>query len=269
MTTQTAADGWARSLADWSIPGDILARAPQNPWAFPTDLFQRRAAAALDAKPTPSALRALEGLGSGGTVLDVGAGGGAAAFAIRSRMSHLTAIDSSADALAGLRKRARGARVRVDTVLGSWPDVAHAVSAHDVVVCHHVVYNVPRIAPFLRELDRHARRRVVVELSAAHPLASLNPLWLQFHGVTRPTAPTAADFLSVVAELGFTVTIDRWTANHEPAADHLERARLARIRLCLPETREPEVAEALASLGPAMTERVTVTWDPSTNAAGS
>jgi SAM-dependent methyltransferase len=261
MSATAAADSWAWALADWRIPPEILAAAPQDPWAFPTDLFERRADAALHSPPTPSGVRALEGLVNRGSVLDVGAGGGAAAFALRDRMTRLTAVDSSADALTGLRSRARAARVDAHTVEGSWPDVAGDVSVHDVVVCHHVVYNVPQIATFLAELDRHARKRVVVELTDRHPLANLNPLWLKFHGLVRPDRPTADDFMGVVAELGLTASAVRWETEADDGLDVAARARMARIRLCLPEEREGEVAHALAALGPPRTTRVTVWWD--------
>jgi SAM-dependent methyltransferase len=251
MSASAAADSWARALSDWRLPPEILAAAPQDPWAFPTDLFDRRGEAALTAASTPSALRALEALAPRGSVLDVGAGGGAAAFALRDRMTRLT----------GLRARAGTAGVQARTVEGSWPEVADRVSAHDVVVCHHVVYNAPRIARFLAELDRHARRRVVVELTDRHPLANLSPLWLKFHGLVRPDRPTADDFMAVVAELGLTAYAVRWDADADDGLDAAARARLARIRLCLPVEREGEVAEALAILGPPRPTRVTVWWD--------
>ena len=69
--------------------------------------------------------------------------------------------------------------------------MAAQAAAADVVTCHNVLYNVPDLEPFLAALTGHARRQVVVELTAAHPLTSLNPLWLRFHGLQRPTGPTA------------------------------------------------------------------------------
>jgi hypothetical protein len=81
--------------------------------------------------------------------------------------------------------------VAVITVAGSWPQVAPDVEAADVVVCHHVLYQVTDLPPFVRGLTFHARRRVVVEMIARHPQAWMADLWLRFHGLRRPMAPTA------------------------------------------------------------------------------
>jgi len=64
------------------------------------------------------------------------------------------------------------------------------------VTCHHVLYNVAELGPFVTALTSHARRLVVVELTARHPLTALNPLWERFHGLVRPNVPTACDALA-------------------------------------------------------------------------
>ena len=104
--------------------------------------------------------------------------------------------------LALLSERAASAGLDLRTVAGRWPGVAAQVPPADVVTCHHVVYNVPDVEPFLTALTRHARRRVVVEMTTVHPLTVLSPLWLRFHGLTRPDGPTAADLLAILAEIG-------------------------------------------------------------------
>src|SRR5436305_422520 len=71
-----AAERWAQALAAWAIPPAILTAAPESPWGFPTQLFERRADT-VPAEPTPSTQRALEALPEGGAVLDVGCGAGA------------------------------------------------------------------------------------------------------------------------------------------------------------------------------------------------
>ena len=68
-----AAERWQAELAGWAIPDEILAQAPESPWGFPPELF----AAPPDPIDTPSRDRALEALPPGGSVLDVGCGGGA------------------------------------------------------------------------------------------------------------------------------------------------------------------------------------------------
>jgi SAM-dependent methyltransferase len=263
MTSRPGADArWSAALAAWAVPARILAAAVEDPWSFPTELFQRRADAALGVIGTPSARIAADALATDGSVLDVGAGGGAAGLALAGRLRRLTAVDVSQAALAGLTARASAAAISTSTVLGSWPEVASDVGAHDVVVCHHVAYNVPSLAAFVRALDDRALRRVVLELTERHPMHALNPLWHRFHGVVRPEGPTALDAVEVIAELGISPRVERWLPESDPDPMPFEaRVSLARRRLCLPPGREPEVAAALAELPAERVGRVTIWWD--------
>src|SRR5581483_9636651 len=99
---------WRDDLDSWEIPADILAAAPETPWGCPTTLFARSAeeAVATDGALTaagersPSVRRALEALPDGGSVLDVGAGGGAASLPLCPPAASVTAVDQSAEMLA-------------------------------------------------------------------------------------------------------------------------------------------------------------------------
>lgn len=61
-----SADRWSEALDAWRIPDRILRDAPESPWSFPTELFQRRADAAIGTVSTPSAERAWEALDQAG-----------------------------------------------------------------------------------------------------------------------------------------------------------------------------------------------------------
>jgi hypothetical protein len=134
-----------------------------------------------------------------------------------------------------------------------------------VVVCHHVAYNVAELAPFLLALGAHARHRVVLELPVTHPLSHMAPYWRMFWGLERPTGPTAEDCLAVAREAGIDAQLEVWTDETYSARASLtpaQQARFLRIRLCLPEDREPEVAAALAEAGtPAPRRTATLWWD--------
>jgi hypothetical protein len=119
------------------------------------------------------------------------------------------------------------------------------------VVSSHVLYNVPDIGPFLVALHEHARRRVVVEITARHPLSVLNPLWRRFHDIERPERPTWRDAASAVRTLGIDPNVEtyRRPAGAASATSFEALVRATRIRLCLAPELEPAVATALVEGG--------------------
>jgi hypothetical protein len=82
----------------------------------------------------------------------------------------------------------------------------------------------------------------VVEVTTLHPQSRLNPLWLRFHGIERPTRPTAMDAVAVLREAGLDVKWQQW---NEPRAGGFRRPEdivvWVRRSLCLPPDRDPEV----------------------------
>ena len=256
-----AARRWAEDLAAWAIPPEILAAAPESPWGFPPSLFAHAAShPGADSGVSNSTRRAAEALPAGGSVLDVGAGAGAASLPLAPPAGNLTAVDQSRPMLEAFAAGASGARVAHTEVEGSWPDVAGQVAPADVVVCHHVLYNVADLVPFVTALTAAARRRVVVEITAEHPQSSLTPLWQQFHGIDRPSRPTADDAIAVLADLRLDPGVEPWEAPFRwIGAPDEEVIAFVRRRLCLPAERDPEVA---AALGPPVPRRLVTLWWP-------
>jgi hypothetical protein len=158
----------------------------------------------------------------------------------------------------------------VETVTGRWPDVADRVAPADVVVCTNVLYNVADLGPFALELTRHARRRVVVELTARHPMSDLNPLWLRLHGLARPQRPTADDAVAALRALGLPVRAHAWTRQAvSEFTTYQDMLAVTGQRLCLTPDRVSDLDAALRDLGvdPAhprlgtpMRDVVTVWW---------
>jgi SAM-dependent methyltransferase len=243
-------DRWREDLAAWAIPEHITAAVADSPWVLPRQVFARRADRLRRDPGGPSFERAWEALDPPGSVLDVGSGAGAACLPLAPRITALTAVDADDEMLGLLAGRAGEAGLAARTVPGRWPDVGGQVGPADVVTCHHVVFNVPDLGPFVEALTGHARRRVVIETAAAHPLTSLNPLWLRFHGLRRPEGPTAADTIGILAAMGHDPRHTGWS---RPAgADYGSMAELVEVtrrRLCLPPERAGEVETALVELG--------------------
>jgi SAM-dependent methyltransferase len=243
-------DRWREDLAAWAIPEHITAAVADSPWVLPRQVFARRADRLRRDPGGPSFERAWEALDPPGSVLDVGSGAGAACLPLAPRITTLTAVDADEEMLGLLAGRAGEAGLAARTVHGRWPDVGGQVGPADVVTCHHVVFNVPDLGPFLEALTGHARRRVVIETAVAHPLTSLNPLWLRFHGLRRPEGPTAADTIGILAAMGHDPRHTGWS---RPAgADYGSMAELVEVtrrRLCLPPERAGEVEAALVELG--------------------
>ena len=266
---------WRDDLSAWAIPADITSGVAESPWVLPRQVFARRADRLARTPAGASYEREWEALAPSGTVLDVGSGAGAACLPLAPRATSVTAVDIDERMLALLADRASAIGLDLRTVAGRWPDAASQVRPADVVTCHHVIYNVPDLGPFLTALTDHARRRVVVETTAEHPLTSLSSLWLRFHGLTRPTSPTAADLLAILSEMGLKARHTEWSRPAE--ADYASFAELVdvtRRRLCLPPERASEVEAALldmgiirerpGDLGSSGREVVTIWWEGTT-----
>lgn len=257
-----AAERWAQELAAWRIPEEILTAAPQSPWIHPVELFRTPDGAAPD---SPSRVRARERLDAGGSVLDVGCGGGRAAFAVAPPARSVIGVDHQQGMLDAFAQTAESRGLQHQELLGDWPDVAAEAPTADVAVCHHVAYNVAALPGFVTALDTHTRRRVVLELPTCHPLTAMAPLWRHFWNLDRPDGPTADDALAVIRERGFDAQLEAW--DEDGAARALPRLSLARqvefrrIRLCLTPDRDAELAEVMATLPSTPRRLATIWWD--------
>jgi SAM-dependent methyltransferase len=251
----TAAEQWRDELAAWAIPEEILARAPESPWGFPPELF----AAPADPLETPSRNRALEVLPEGGAVMDVGCGGGAGSFALVPPAALVVGVDESASMLERFGRTAAERGIDHRVVEGQWPGVGSEAGSADVVVCHHVLYNVADLGPFVRALDVAARRRVVVEITATHPMTMSRPLWKHFHDLDRPDGPSAELAFEVIRDLGIDAEMEHWSRPSRIVSRDVY-VRMNRQRLCLPVDAEPEVDRVM---GPTDRPRevVTIWWN--------
>jgi len=184
------ADRWRQAVQGWLLPKSIVDQAPE-PVALEPERFRWRPEEDAKQPVRPSRRRALEALPEGGSVLDVGVGGGASSLGLAPRAALVTGVDPLEAMLESFDASARAAGVTPRSVSGSWPEVADEVEPADVVVCHHAIYGQPEIELFLAALTAKARHRVVIEIGARPPLIGINPLFKSFHGIERLDWPVA------------------------------------------------------------------------------
>jgi SAM-dependent methyltransferase len=252
---------WAEQLAGWAIPEHIVARAPESPWAHDPESFAVDDTLDRDAQSARAAREVLPPVG--GTVLDVGCGGGRASLALVPPATEIIGTDQSPAMLDLFVEACTAAGVARRTLLGRWPDIADQAPVADVVVCHHVLYNVADIEACVVALTSRARLAVVVEIPTRHPQSGWNDAWRHFWGIERPMGPTDADAVAVLVELGLHPEV--WHGPRPPLSRHAgDPARVvlsARRRLCLPPERDEELAAYLAEHPPAWVDTVaTIRW---------
>ena len=251
---------WARALSEWAIPAEILEQAQESPWIHPPQLFE----VPENIEATISHTRALDAVPPFGSVLDVGCGGGVAAFALTPPAIHVMGVDEQREMLQMFAGNARARGVSYEVFKGLWPAISVTVPSADVVVSHHVVYNVSQIEPFLKELDLHARKRVVIEMPVHHPLTNMTKAWKHFWNLDRPTSPTAEGLLHVLEEMGINAQHEYWSGQLREGRDKERDSEYMRIRLCLPLARLSEVRDFLDSNPlPDHRDLATIWWDSS------
>ena len=182
----TAADRWRDELMAWAVPPEIEAAATRSPWGHPADRFAMRADTAVaEPEARPSTVRwrrCLAGLGARRRRRRGSRWPAAAAVRLVPHRRRPVGADAH-DA----RRARRGCSVRRrGPSSGAGPTRPDVVGVHDVVVCHHVFYDVGDLAPSWWPSRRRARRRGGRELPPVHPQTWMAPLWLHFHGC-RPS----------------------------------------------------------------------------------
>ena len=253
---------WKTHLESWAIPQEILDQAEVPPWIHPVELFTIEEETIHD---TFSHRTARAALAEGDSVLDIGCGGGVASMALIPPAGTVIGVDNDQAMLDQYAMAATRFGAHHREFLGTWPAIADEVLEADVVVCHHVVFNAPDIAPFLQQLDLHAKKRVVLEMPMFHPMSRLSPMWKHFWNLDRPTAPSALDVVTIAQVLGLNAQIEVWAdavswGSRNVKSDE-QRLTLARRRLCLGMDRTDELAAYLVEHPEEPVEIGTIWWD--------
>lgn len=256
---------WAEQLASWALPDEIVARAEVPPWSHDPRTFAVDDTIAPDSPIFEMARELLPA--EGGTVIDIGCGGGRSSLPLAPRATFITGVDENPAMLARFAAAADEIGCRHRELVGRWPDVAIAaeragtpVEIHDVAVCHHVFYNVSDLEPFVVALTAVARLGVVAVLPHRHPQSAWNEGWKHFWDIDRPTGPTSGDAVRVLRELG--IEPELVVVPRPPMARHADDpaalVESARRRLCLRSDRDPEIEAWLRDHPPAFMDEVIV-----------
>jgi SAM-dependent methyltransferase len=262
MIDTTAArpgDHWRAQLARVASTQAHHDRDTSPPFLDP-EMFRWRPEELAERLLRPSLRPAIEALPPGGSVLDVGVGGGSSSLVLAPYAGLIVGVDHDQAMLASFMASARAVGVAAEAVLGTWPQAAALVEPADIVVCHHAMYNVAEIEDFIGALTARGRRRVVVELLARPPTAWLNPLWKAFHEVDRPDWPVADDAEAVIRAMGFAV--ERRDAVMPPRAVRVtpEAVAFARRRLSVGPERDGEIEAFLRERKPEREHLVALWW---------
>ncbi len=243
---RSAGKSWSDQLAAWAIPSEILAQAPTSPWIHPVELFEVAANARQPA--SLSTELALAALPDGGSVLDIGCGGGRGAMALAHRAHLLIGVDHQQEMLEKFAEAAKERNVEHLEIFGDWPANSASVPIADVAIAHHVIYNISDLEGFAKAMNSHAKNRVVLEAPERHPLSNMDDLWLHFWNLTRPTGPTAQDALEAIREAGYEAQIDHFDDGPRQSLQSMsieKQVEFTRVRLCLSDSSDAELRTML------------------------
>lgn len=200
--TARPADRWREMLRLSAVPQAVVDAAPEADVALEPERFRWKPDEDTRQPVRPSRRRALEVLPEGGSVLDVGVGGGASSLGLAAKAGLIVGVDPMEGMLESFQASARAAGVETRAVLGSWPDVAGEVGPADIAVCHHAIYRAVELEDFVAAMTERARRCVVIEVSDRSPLSAFDPLWMAIHGIERPVWSVADEAQAVFAAMG-------------------------------------------------------------------
>ena len=260
-------------LEGWAIPQRLIDAVGVDPDRWQPEFWDRMRSFEESVAATTPTFSIVEDLSGGGSVLDVGAGGGRLAMPLAAHGHRVTAVERDPEMARTMTGDADRAGVKVTQLVGAWPVVAGNTGIHDVVLCTQVVYEVSSIGGFLEAMHDRARRGVVVEMTPRHPWTPLSRYFRALHGLDRPSRPTVDDFLAVVREVtGRDPRLEHWSApTGLRFADLQELLTFYRRRLLVPPQRSMEAAALLQPdirktadgwlvLGPLERDVVTVWW---------
>jgi hypothetical protein len=167
--------------------------------------------------------RLLEEVSPEDTLIDVGAGGGRMALPLALHCRRVVAVEPSPSMARVLEQQAQEHGIgNITLVQTSWEEAE--VEPADLTVCCNVLYTIQEIGPFLRKLESHSRKQVLIVLYKAPPQSQIYPLWQEIHGEKRIPLPSLPELQEVLNELGIAAQIKMLPPQRPRGFDSLEQA---------------------------------------------
>lgn len=254
------ADRWRELLRRSAVPQEIIDASPEPDATLEPERFRWKPDEDARQPVRPSRRRALEALPEGGTVLDVGVGGGASSLGLVPKPGLIVGVDPLPGMLESFQASAAEAGVACRAVLGPWPETAGEVEPADVAVCHHAIYRVEELEDFLGAMTAKARSRVVVEVSDRSPLAALDPLWKALYGIERPVWSVADEAEAVLRGMGVALEREDMVLPARAPEVTPEFVTFCRRRLYAGPERDPEIEAFLRAREPQEHTVVALFW---------
>ncbi len=178
-------------------------------------------------------------IGSGGSVLDIGAGGGRFSVPLSSRVGRVVAVDGSEAMTAALRAQAVAIPNLEVLPAMTWPPPADAeLPQVDVAFNSHVIYFVEDIQTFLDAMERVATQRCVVIAGERSGGAPPRDAFEAVHGEPLAEAPACNELMTVLAARGTDFEVTRAPIESRRLAG--DPSQLLRRRCCVTEDSEQD-----------------------------
>lgn len=178
----------ARQANDWN---------DEDAWGLVSSLFMADPLRTHDQVLNPIAC----GIDQDRSIIDVGGGAGRHALPLALKCRHVTVLEPSPAMCRSLKEQAEDSGIfNISVVQSSWEDVS--IDPADVVLCSHVICGTREDQVFLRKLEYHALRLVILVETMASPQAAFGKFWEKIYGEKRVSLPAIPELMAVLWDMG-------------------------------------------------------------------